>query len=83
MPVQTGLTPRQQACLNAIRTHQTDSGAMPSLADLQTALGGASKSAVHRLLMQLETRGAIRRRAGRARAIRIVASACRLCGGQP
>jgi repressor LexA len=76
----TGLTPRQRDCLEAIRVHQEDRGAMPSIAELQSQMGIASKSGVHRLLLQLETRGAIKRVAGRARAIRIATSKCPHCG---
>ncbi|HEY5046729.1 MAG TPA: MarR family transcriptional regulator [Rhizomicrobium sp.] len=77
----TGLTPHQSACLDAIRTHHADKGAMPSLSELRSALGIQSKSAVHRLLRQLESRGAIKRAAGRARAIRIAEVTCPHCGG--
>jgi len=81
-PRRTGLTPQQNGCLEAIRAHHTVRGAMPSISDLQTALGMASKSAVHRLLVQLESRGAIKRAAGRARAIRLMTSSCPHCGGE-
>jgi SOS-response transcriptional repressor LexA len=77
----TGLTPRQNACLNAIRSHRTATGAMPSISDLQGLLGRPSKTAVHRLLCQLECRGAIKRARGRARAIRIIDDLCPHCGG--
>jgi repressor LexA len=82
MPTKTGLTPRQRACLDAIGTHREGTGSMPSISELQTILGIPSRSAVHRLLVQLEARGAIKRRAGRARAIRLVAAACPHCGGE-
>jgi repressor LexA len=77
----TGLTPRQSSCLDAIRQHRHATGAMPSISDLQGALGHLSKTAVHRLLRQLESRGAIKRVRGRARAIRIVDDHCPHCGG--
>jgi SOS-response transcriptional repressor LexA len=54
---------------------------MPSISDLGDALDNPSKTAVHRLLRQLETRGAITRVRGRARAIRIVEDQCPHCGG--
>ena len=82
MPTKTGLTPHQRACLNAIRTHHGGTGSMPSISELQTALGISSRSAVHRLLVQLEARGAIKRRAHRARAIRLMADTCPHCGGE-
>lgn len=78
---QIGLTPRQSACLEAINAHQMKTGAMPSLSDLQGALGMASRGAVHRLLLQLEERGAITRLSHRHRAIRIVERHCPHCGG--
>jgi repressor LexA len=77
-----GLTPQQSACLQAIRSHHGGTGAMPSISDLQTAMGMASRSAVHRLLVQLEVRGAIKRAAGRARAIRLTTVSCPHCGGE-
>jgi len=77
-----GLTPQQNACLEAIRSHHVGTGAMPSVSELQMALGMASKSAAHRLLVQLEARGAIKRATGRARAIRLMTSACPHCGGE-
>jgi repressor LexA len=78
----TGLTPQQSVCLEAIRAHHKGTGVMPSVSELQTALGISSRSAVHRLLVQLETRGAIKRAARRARAIRIIGTACPHCGGE-
>jgi repressor LexA len=76
-----GLTPRQNACLAAIRAHRDEEGTMPSLSELQTRLQLASRSGVHRLLTQLEMRGAIRRASGRARAIQIATATCPHCGG--
>jgi repressor LexA len=77
-----GLTPRQRLCLDAIRAHHGATRAMPSIAELQTALGKPSKTAVHRLLVQLEKRGAIRRKRGQARAIRVIDNSCPHCGGE-
>lgn len=77
----TGLTPQQSACLGALRAHHARLGVMPSISELQAALGTPSRSVVHRLLVQLEHRGAIKRLARRARAIRITRSACPHCGG--
>jgi repressor LexA len=54
---------------------------MPSISELQDALSNPSKTAVHRLLRQLESRGAIKRVRGRARAIRILDDQCPHCGG--
>jgi repressor LexA len=78
----TGLTPRQRCCLDAIKAHERATGAMPSISELQTSLGVRSKTAVHRLLVQLEARGAIKRKAGKSRAIRLASAACPHCGGE-
>jgi len=77
-----GLTPAQAMCLEAIRAHLERTGTMPSVAELRAALAVSSTSAVHKLLRQLETRGAIKRIAGRARAIRITTHHCPSCGGE-
>jgi repressor LexA len=75
-----GLTPAQATCLEAIQTHLRQTGTMPSVSELRAALGVASKSGVHQLLRQLESRGAIKRARGRARAIRITTHQCPRCG---
>ena len=75
------LTPRQTACLEAINQHHAQAGVMPSLSELQSALGMASRGAVHRLLLQLEERGAITRASRRPRAIRVAERQCPHCGG--
>jgi SOS-response transcriptional repressor LexA len=54
---------------------------MPSLSELQAALGMASRGAVHRLLRELEERGAITRLSRRPRAIRVAERHCPHCGG--
>lgn len=77
-----GLTRQQINCLKAIEAHQTKNGLMPTNAELQAALGLTSRSAVHRLLVQLETRGSIVRTARRARAISIRHTQCPHCGGE-
>ena len=76
-----GLTRQQRNCLEAIKSLQSESGLMPSTAELSEALGLCSKSGVHRLLVQLESRGVITRAARRARGIRLVESLCPHCGG--
>lgn len=78
----TGLTPRQNACLQAIKSHFVETGVMPNTPELQAVLGMASRGGVHRLLVQLETRGAIKRTAHRARGIRLTQSICPHCGGE-
>jgi repressor LexA len=76
-----GLTPRQTACLEAIRDLSAAQGRMPTVSELQRALGGASGRTVRYLLAQLEERGAIQRWPRRARAIRILEIRCPYCGG--
>jgi SOS-response transcriptional repressor LexA len=76
-----GLTPRQTACLHAIRNLSAVRGVMPSLSELQRALGVRSRSSVRKLLLQLESRGAIERVSRRARAIRLVEIRCPYCDG--
>lgn len=77
-----GLTPQQRRCLDAIGAYEKNTGAMPSISELQTSLGVGSRSAVHRLLVQLEARGAIKRKAGKSRAIRLASASCPNCGGE-
>jgi SOS-response transcriptional repressor LexA len=76
-----GLTPRQIVCLQAIKEHHGKTGVMPSMSELQAVLGMASRGAVHRLLLQLEERGAIIRVSRRPRAIRVAEQHCPHCGG--
>ena len=71
-PAQTGLTPKQRACLDAIEAYFARTRAMPSVEDLRVALGIGSKAGVLRLLRQLEERGRITRLPLRARAIRLL-----------
>lgn len=52
-----GLTPRQAECLTAIRSYIAKHGYSPSYADLQQALGCASKSNVVVILRGLQARG--------------------------
>jgi SOS-response transcriptional repressor LexA len=75
-----GLTPQQRACLDAIEAYNERSGTMPTLEELRVDLGLPGRSAVARLLAQLEDRGAIVRLRHRARAIFVVHQACPHCG---
>jgi repressor LexA len=75
-----GLTPRQRRCLDAIQAFQTKTGTMPSIEELRAILGLASKSAVSQIISRLVERGAVRRVAGRARAIAIATPRCPHCG---
>ena len=73
-----GLTPRQRACLDAVRAFQAEHGMMPTLEELKVLLGLKSRSNVSGLLDRLVQRGAIKRIRGRARAIDLFA--CPHCG---
>jgi repressor LexA len=70
-----GLTPVQARALGLIRTSVAERGVAPSYTELCDGLGIASKSGVHRVITDLEQRGAIRRLPGKARALEIVAPA--------
>lgn len=73
-PRVAGLTRAQFDLLTFIRGYAEDKGYPPSFDEMCEAMGLASKSGVHRLLVALEERGAIRRLPHRARAIEIVAA---------
>lgn len=78
-----GLTEMQGRCLDVIRAGIARTGRAPSYEEMMSPLGIHSKSSVARLIKGLEERGAIRRLAGRARAIEIVEyHACPHCGGR-
>jgi SOS-response transcriptional repressor LexA len=80
-PARMGLTPKQQACLDAIKVHFAKTGTMPSVENLRRALGFGSKTGIIRLLRQLEERGRIARLPHRARAIRLLdEEMCPHCG---
>lgn len=67
-----GLTEKQQACLDFIRSHKEKTGYMPRYDDMLVALRISSRGRIHQLLDGLVERGAIRRIKGRARAIELV-----------
>jgi repressor LexA len=66
------LTHQQQKLLFLIRDRLEMGGVPPSFDEMRDALGLASKSGIHRLMMGLEERGFIRRLPQRARAIEIL-----------
>jgi SOS-response transcriptional repressor LexA len=83
-PAQTGLTPKQRACLDAIEAYLARTRTMPSVENLRLALGFTSKTGVLRLLRQLEERGHIERLPLRARAIRLLHDGgCPQCAQKP
>ena len=67
-----GLTARQQQCLDFLRSYHAANGIMPSMQRMADHLGVSSKSQVHAILAAMESRGAIRRLKGKARAIEII-----------
>lgn len=66
------LTRKQSELLNYLSNHLQQHEVAPSFDEMRNALGLASKSGVHRLVLGLEERGYIRRLANRARAIEIL-----------
>lgn len=66
------LTHQQQRLLLLIKQHLDEDGVPPSFDEMKDAIGLASKSGIHRLIMGLEERGFIRRLPHRARALEIL-----------
>ena len=66
------LTNRQQQVLDFIEEQQARHGVMPSTREIQEHFGFASQTAAVNHLRGLERRGAIRRQAGKARAVAVV-----------
>lgn len=63
------LTDRQQQLVSFLRSYQRTHGVMPSTRDIQQHFGFASQTAAMSHLKALERKGAIRRLAGKARAV--------------
>lgn len=68
------LTDRQREILDYIRRHQSEEGYWPSIREVQSHFNFKSTNAVVGHLRALETKGAITRVPGQARAFRAVAS---------
>jgi len=66
------LTIKQRELLNFLQDYEHKHQASPSFDEMRQAIGLASKSGIHRLIIGLEERGFIRRLANRARAIEII-----------
>lgn len=66
------LTKRQGELLAYLAEQVQDHGLIPAYDQMAKALGIASKSGVHRMVLALEERGFIRRIPHRARAIEII-----------
>lgn len=63
------LTPRQQELLDFLKSYHRTEGLMPSTRDIQHHFGFASQTAAMSHLRALEKKGAIKRLAGKARAV--------------
>ncbi len=66
------LTSKQHDLLLFINKRLSETGVSPSFEEMKTALGLASKSGIHRLIVALEERGFIRRLPHRARALEVL-----------
>lgn len=67
------LTEQQTDLLTFIKRYMRQRrGVAPTYQEMAAAVGQRSKSGVHRLILGLEERGAIRRLPGKARAIEII-----------
>jgi SOS-response transcriptional repressor LexA len=67
------LTQRQRECLDFIRAYASENDRAPSLATIAEAMGQASRSNVHRIVVAIESHGFIRR--GASGSISIVEAA--------
>lgn len=65
------MTPRQKQLLDFLRARVGDD-IQPSLAEMAEHLGTPTRSAVHRLLLMLETEGLVKKTGGGARCWRAV-----------
>ena len=66
------LTSKQHDLLLFINKRLSETGISPSFEEMKKALGLASKSGIHRLIVALEERGFIRRLPHRARALEVL-----------
>ena len=66
-----GLTAQQRSLLHFIQSYIESNGIPPSFDEMKQAMGLASKSGVHRIIVALEERGHIVRKEHRARAMRV------------
>lgn len=60
------LTQRQRECLEFIRSYASENSRAPSLATIAEAMGQASRSNVHRIVVAIESHGFIQRGASGA-----------------
>lgn len=69
----TMLTFKQKRAFDFIKKCIAETGVAPSYAEIGQHLGLLSKSSIHRIIVCLEQRGAIRRIVNHARAIEVIA----------
>lgn len=69
-----GLTAHQKRVMDYLTWFISKNGISPSFDDIRAHLGLASKSSVHRVITELEERGAIQRLPNRSRAITIISN---------
>lgn len=67
-----GLSPKQRTLLSLLDATMKTRGVCPSYAEMQKSLGVKSKGCVHRLIVEMERRGHIRRLRNKARAIEVI-----------
>ena len=67
------LTPRQRDCLAFLQVAFSEGDVSPSYEEIMDAMGLTSKSGVHRLIVDLEKRGRIKRMPAHARSIKVIA----------
>jgi SOS-response transcriptional repressor LexA len=78
--MKSGLTKRQQDCLEAVKAFRQQKCRMPSLKEIAGLLGLASRSSASALLRRLEQRGYLKRIPNAARAITLRKTKCPHCG---
>ena len=66
------LTKKQKELLNYIQKFQSKNGVTPSYEEMKSALNLKSKSGIHRLILDLEERGFVKRLAHKARSLEII-----------
>jgi SOS-response transcriptional repressor LexA len=67
-----GMTPKQAALLNFIKSYVADKGCSPSFDEMKDGIGTKAKSNVHRYLEGLERRGLVRRTHGFKRSVEVL-----------
>ena len=66
-----GLSPRQKKIFDFIKSYMKKKPVAPTYEEMKSAAGLKSKSGVHKIVLNLEARGWIKRLPGKNRSIRI------------